>query len=167
MNIYARLDEGINYLPTNFFTNFYKASSLWQELLDIERSVPLMQTTTSLNTNLSTKLSSKPFSEFVSSTTVSSNHNTRDVSCEYSWTPKAQPVICPPKRIYKSCIASLRLFYENSNAQFKSVEQGRAVVYSLLRRLNMLVVLPTGAGKLLTYLLPAYMEKKSGLCSFH
>ena len=56
-------------------------------------------------------------------------------------------------------LKSLRKMYQDDNLWFKSIEQAEAVRMALQRESDILVILPTGGGKTLTYLLPIYMEE--------
>ena len=49
--------------------------------------------------------------------------------------------------------------YEDDNLRFKSIEQAEAIKMALRRESDLMIILPTGGGKTLTYLLPIYMEE--------
>jgi superfamily II DNA helicase RecQ len=53
----------------------------------------------------------------------------------------------------------LQRMLNNPHAKFKSIEQAKALVKILNRKEDLLVVLPTGGGKSLLFMLPAIMEK--------
>ena len=56
-------------------------------------------------------------------------------------------------------LSTLRSFQKDQNARFKSEEQRRGVEAVLNRQKDVLVILPTGGGKTLVYLLPTLLEK--------
>src|SRR5438477_10978398 len=56
-------------------------------------------------------------------------------------------------------LRNLRKMYKDDNVRFKSTEQAQAIKIALQRESDLFVVLPTGGGKTLTYLLPVYMEQ--------
>lgn len=51
-------------------------------------------------------------------------------------------------------------FFKNTEAQFNCPEQASAINAVLNTKKDLLVVLPTGAGKTLVFLLPVYIMKK-------
>lgn len=54
----------------------------------------------------------------------------------------------------------MRSFFNNPEAQFTSPEQASAINAVLNTKKDLLVVLPTGAGKTLVFLLPIFIMKK-------
>jgi superfamily II DNA or RNA helicase len=67
-----------------------------------------------------------------------------------------------PKRqegVSAKAMAGLRAFQNDENARFKSPEQAKAVQQVIDRKSDLLVILPTGGGKTLLYLMPATMEQ--------
>jgi len=58
-------------------------------------------------------------------------------------------------------LTALRQFFNNPLANFKSPEQKNAIHTTLKAANDLLVVLPTGAGKSLIYLLPIFLESQS------
>lgn len=59
-----------------------------------------------------------------------------------------------------SILRHLRRFYQDQTAMFKSIHQARALELILKRDQDLLVVLPTGGGKSLLFMLPAFIETK-------
>lgn len=58
-------------------------------------------------------------------------------------------------------MAELRSFLKDNNAKFSCPEQAIAINAVLNIKKDMLIVLPTGAGKTLVYMLPIYIYKKN------
>ena len=54
---------------------------------------------------------------------------------------------------------ALRGLYDDSQAQFKSEEQAEAVRLAMKRSGDILVILPTGGGKSVIFMAPAWIEK--------
>jgi ATP-dependent DNA helicase RecQ len=50
--------------------------------------------------------------------------------------------------------------YHKDTLRFKSVEQVQAIQAALAKKSDLFIILPTGGGKTLTYLLPIYMERE-------
>lgn len=73
---------------------------------------------------------------------------------EHLRSPRKKPCRAP------LLIPNLRRFLNNNEAQFKSKEQEMAVVHSCNSTDDALVVLSTGAGKSLVFMLPAYIQKE-------
>ena len=71
--------------------------------------------------------------------------------------PSTQPLVSTISSA--KLLSTLRSFRKDENAQFKSEEQRRAVEAVLNRQKDVLVILPTGGGKTLLYLLPTLLEK--------
>lgn len=57
-------------------------------------------------------------------------------------------------------LQGLRDMYNKPDLRFKSIDQANAVKGALLRDRDQLIILPTGGGKTVTYLLPIYLEKE-------
>ncbi|CDF33431.1 ATP-dependent DNA helicase, RecQ family [Chondrus crispus] len=77
------------------------------------------------------------------------------------WVGTEGYAVLPEKRICQppSLLKQLQIFLNKSDAHFKSQEQEKAVVHCVAPKSDALVVLPTGAGKLLTFMLPAFTHK--------
>jgi superfamily II DNA helicase RecQ len=58
-----------------------------------------------------------------------------------------------------AALKALRGLYDNPEAEFKSTEQAQAVKLAMQRSEDILVILPTGAGKSITFMGPAWAEK--------
>jgi len=56
-------------------------------------------------------------------------------------------------------LKALRGLYDDKTAQFKSPEQARVVQLAMQRSEDILVILPTGAGKSMAFMAPAWAEK--------
>lgn len=69
--------------------------------------------------------------------------------------------VLPEKRICQppSLLKQLQIFLDKIDAHSKSREQQKAVLHCVAPKSGALVVLPTGAGKLLTFMLPAFIHK--------
>mgnify|MGYP001546461296 CR=1 FL=1 len=57
-------------------------------------------------------------------------------------------------------IDKLREFMHSPDARFKSIEQAKAIARVVRGTHDQLVILPTGGGKSLTFMLPAFIERK-------
>ncbi|CDF39044.1 ATP dependant DNA helicase RecQ [Chondrus crispus] len=77
------------------------------------------------------------------------------------WVGTEGYAVLPEKRICQppSPLKQLQIFLHKSDAHFKSQEQEKAVVHGVAPKSDALVVLPTGAGKSLTFMLPAFIHK--------
>ncbi|CDF40458.1 ATP-dependent DNA helicase RecQ family protein [Chondrus crispus] len=77
------------------------------------------------------------------------------------WVGTEGYAVLPEKRICQppSLLKQLQIFLNRSDAHFKSQEQEKAVVHCVAPKSDALVVLPTGAGKSLTFMLPAFTHK--------
>lgn len=62
-----------------------------------------------------------------------------------------------------NCLVNLRLFYQDQNAEFKSLEQAQALAAVVKRETDVLAVLSTGGGKSLLFFLPAFIEREQQL----
>lgn len=62
-----------------------------------------------------------------------------------------------------NALLSLRAFLRSSTANFKSLEQAQGVALVTKRQVDILAVMPTGAGKSLLFLLPSFMEAGENL----
>ena len=56
-------------------------------------------------------------------------------------------------------LKAFQTMYNDDQVRFKSVEQFEATKDALERKSDLLIILPTGGGKTLTYLLPIFMEE--------
>jgi superfamily II DNA helicase RecQ len=56
-------------------------------------------------------------------------------------------------------LQKLKQFLHNPDASFKSLEQAHAVARIMSREEDLLAVLPTGGGKSLLFMLPAFVEE--------
>ncbi|KAL7330866.1 hypothetical protein PS15p_203148 [Mucor circinelloides] len=62
-----------------------------------------------------------------------------------------------------SYLQGLQRFYNDPNADFKSIQQGQAIACIMERQQDLLCVLRTGGGKSLLFFLPAYLERERQL----
>ena len=62
-------------------------------------------------------------------------------------------------QVSATILNGLREMYGNNNSRFKSIQQAEATRETLKRDSDLLVILPTGGGKTLVYLLPIFIER--------
>ncbi|EEB05019.2 hypothetical protein SJAG_05173 [Schizosaccharomyces japonicus yFS275] len=170
--VYGKTNEMPEYGSTNFLTQAFVVSTQWQNLLNIDQRKTREEfSTTQLR---GTQLIEYSNSERPIQKTSSPSLNipsTEDLCSQVIKTlsrqlsssnfEQARPAPPAPSSVIKQCLHGLRDLYQSRTAHFKNSEQAKACGLALLRTCNLLVVLPTGSGKSLVFLLPAYLEARN------
>ncbi|CAC05745.1 RecQ type DNA helicase, N-terminal truncated compared to other tlh genes, partial [Schizosaccharomyces pombe] len=94
------------------------------------------------------------------------NQDSHDLQDQLATTPTAPTafhyrpgLLQPSQTSVQHCCWALSQYY-GLEAKFRSLKQFQSVYFSLLNRMNLITVLPTGGGKSLSFLIPALIEKK-------
>jgi len=74
-------------------------------------------------------------------------------------TEEADKVDAQSLKMSAIIVKGLRDMYADDKARFKSIQQAEATRETLKRDSDLLVILPTGGGKTLVYLLPIFIER--------
>ena len=96
--------------------------------------------------------------------TTMAEDNDEDDDLSYIDLPEQQPDSSHPPTIVqeKNSLALLRELLSNNNATFKSPVQKRVIDAALAGQQNLIAVMPTGGGKSMSYMIPAYADQLSG-----
>ena len=138
--------------------DFFRASIAWHNLIDMPWDTS-SSSGSSGDGNIIT-----PASRTINNTSVN-NYNTTIVVSSSSSSSKGKRLQSNSSSndidslCNKLLTEGLNKFYATDNsAKFKSLEQYRATLLIFERKHDVLAIMPTGAGKTLTFLLPAYIE---------
>ncbi|EPY49161.1 hypothetical protein SPOG_04987 [Schizosaccharomyces cryophilus OY26] len=210
--IYGRTSDNLKNLPADFFTNFFRTSFRWQELLEIkgnssggfiietckpqnkidqllEKIDEIEMTQQRLlygdnyeNTHVVEKdirgqgqqgqelnlnqaavaIVPRTMTRIGTGTGTGTGNEEQQSQSNpslYAPSPSPSPSMCPSQSTIRLCVYALSKFY-GKPSKFRSMEQLQSVYFSYLKRVNLISVLATGSGKSLSFLLPAFIEKK-------